>query len=371
MKNIFKIALSAVIIILAGCAQKTDIIIEDFEASELSGWTIEGEAFGVGTVEGTLHNQKEVSGFEGARLANSFHGGDASTGTMISPKFKIKRDYINFLIGGGTREDVYIELVVNDKSEFISRSISASGNLQWSTWNVKKFKGKTAFIRIVDNRTEGRGHILVDHIVMSASIKSEFILDYQLSYKITDKYLLLPIEDKGFESQVYIEEDGKTVSPRYNIRIAQTKVDYWMPLDVEQFKGKTITLNFNKIKKSDIGYGLIKQSDTYEFDYNEKYRPVYHFSPQYGWMNDPNGMVWHNGEYHLYYQFNPYGSMWGNMHWGHAVSKDLKKWEYLPVAIIPDSLGTIFSGSAVIDKNNTANFGENALIAIYTSAGKL
>jgi len=211
---------------------------------------------------------------------------------------------------------------------------------------------------------------VVYHIMQSNSEKSDMIYDYEIPFHISKSFLLIPIEDKGTESQISIKVDGKIILPLYNIRVAQTKVDYWIPLNTEKYKGKNVTLHFNNVKKGNIGYTQIKQSDTFDFDYNEKYRPVYHFSPQYGWMNDPNGMVYHNGEYHLFYQFNPYGSMWGNMHWGHAVSKDLKKWEYLPIALIPDSLGAIFSGSAVTDKENTAGFGNNAIIAIYTSAGK-
>ncbi len=99
----------------------------------------------------------------------------------------------------------------------------------------------------------------------------------------------------------------------------------------------------------------------------EKFRPLYHFTPDQHWMNDPNGMVYHEGLYHLFYQHNPNGSKWGPMHWGHAVSKDLVDWEHRKIALYPDSLGTIFSGSAIVDKNNVAGFGKNALIAFYTS----
>ena len=106
--------------------------------------------------------------------------------------------------------------------------------------------------------------------------------------------------------------------------------------------------------------------------YKELYRPQFHFSPEENWMNDPNGMVYFNDEYHLFYQYHPYGTTWGPMHWGHAVSKDMIHWEHLPIALYPDELGAIFSGSAVVDWNNTTGFFEKdqpGLVSIYTSAG--
>ena len=103
---------------------------------------------------------------------------------------------------------------------------------------------------------------------------------------------------------------------------------------------------------------------------DEQFRPVYHHSPEAKWMNDPNGMFYDEQAqvWHLYYQYNPNDVVWGPMHWGHSVSRDLIHWEHLPVALYPDSLGTIFSGSAVIDRENTAGFGENAVVAVYTQS---
>ena len=108
-----------------------------------------------------------------------------------------------------------------------------------------------------------------------------------------------------------------------------------------------------------------KETSTY---YSEQYRPQFHFSPETGWMNDPNGMVYLDGEYHLFYQHYPDSTVWGPMHWGHAVSTDLVHWEHLPVALYPDSLGYIFSGSAVADTKNTSGLGagNNPLVAIFT-----
>lgn len=102
---------------------------------------------------------------------------------------------------------------------------------------------------------------------------------------------------------------------------------------------------------------------------DEQYRPQVHFSPKKNWINDPNGMVYHNGIYHLFFQYHPYSSVWGPMHWGHATSKDLIRWKEEAIAIYPDSIGTIFSGSAVVDKNNTSGFGKNGkapLVAVFT-----
>jgi len=117
--------------------------------------------------------------------------------------------------------------------------------------------------------------------------------------------------------------------------------------------------------------GEKKESGNRSGDYmDEHWRPQVHFSPESQWMNDPNGMVYHEGEYHLFYQYNPDSTVWGPMHWGHAISKDLLHWEHQPIALYPDSLGTIFSGSAVADVNNTSGFGKDGeipLVAIYTN----
>lgn len=190
-------------------------------------------------------------------------------------------------------------------------------------------------------------------------------------FSIDSNYLLLPIEDNAPEIKMQVKYNDEQPVEVINLRLAHVKADYWVKLDVANYKGSKITIDFENTDKNSWGVKNIKQSDKFEFDYNETYRPQFHFSPEYGWMNDPNGMVYLDGEYHLFYQYNPYGTKWQNMHWGHAVSTDLNSWTYLPTAIAPDSLGAIFSGSAVIDVNNTAGFGKNAMVAIYTSAGRV
>lgn len=183
------------------------------------------------------------------------------------------------------------------------------------------------------------------------------------------KYLLLPIEESAGEAKLYMISDNDVVKT-INVRLAINKVDYYVPLDLSSYNSKSLGFNVQLVPDSAICWNEMKLSDKFDTTNREKFRPAYHFSPAYGWMNDPNGMFYKDGEYHLFYQWNPYGSMWGNMHWGHAVSRDLVTWEHLPMAIAPDGLGTIFSGSAVVDKDNTAGFGANAIVAFYTSAGE-
>lgn len=198
----------------------------------------------------------------------------------------------------------------------------------------------------------------------------------------TKKYLILPVEDVAPSIRLSIIADNDQVDA-LDVRMAVNKIDYMVPVDISAYSGRNIVLRF-AMQTHDAGHdvsvgsapsvqdaafaGGMSLSDTFDASNHERLRPAYHFSPAYGWMNDPNGLVYKDGEYHLFYQHNPYGSRWGNMNWGHAVSRDLTSWQHLPVAIAPDGLGAIFSGSAVVDTDNTAGFGAGAIVAIYTEA---
>ena len=190
------------------------------------------------------------------------------------------------------------------------------------------------------------------------------------------KYLLLPVEEAAPEATVNVLVNNKA-DQSFQVRLAVNRIDYLVPFALEQYKGKTVTFDIHtgnsrtnvRDAMADACWNDLKLSDTFDDANREAFRPFYHHTPVYGWMNDPNGMFYKDGEYHLYYQYNPYGSMWGNMNWGLSSSKDLISWQHHPVAIQPNGLGAVFSGSSVVDKDNTAGFGKDAIIAIYTSAG--
>lgn len=190
------------------------------------------------------------------------------------------------------------------------------------------------------------------------------------------RYLLLPVEENAEIAHIAVINNGTEVQA-LNVRLAVNKIDYFVPLDLSYYKGKDILLNITLRgdrtryieEKYYVCWKNMTYSDTFDTTNKEKFRPLIHHTPLYGWMNDPNGMVYKDGEYHLFYQYNPYGSQWENMTWGHSVSKDLVHWNHLDNAISPDAIGTIFSGSCVVDKNNTAGFGKDAMVAIYTAAG--
>ena len=177
------------------------------------------------------------------------------------------------------------------------------------------------------------------------------------------KYLILPIQETANEVQVCLQT-GKPTDVPMDIRLAIDSINYYVPFALTG--GNAVSIRNTPLHA--ICWGSIYLSNTFDTSNYDDYRPAYHHSPPYGWMNDPNGMIYKDGEYHLYYQYNPYGSRWGNLHWGHSVSQDLIHWKQLSPVLSRDTLGHIFSGSTVIDKHNTAGYGKNALIAFYTSA---
>jgi len=188
------------------------------------------------------------------------------------------------------------------------------------------------------------------------------------------KYVLLPVEEKAENASVRVIGKDNQALRKPNVRLAVDHVDYYVPLEIKDGQLLDIIFHGDRRQTGNVKdyacWKEMKYSDTFDTTNREQFRPAYHHTPLWGWMNDPNGMFYKDGEWHLFYQYNPYGSLWENMTWGHSVSKDLIHWEALPNAIEPDAIGTIFSGSCVVDKNNTAGYGKDAIIAYYTSAAE-
>ena len=205
----------------------------------------------------------------------------------------------------------------------------------------------------------------------------EFLGDNQSLVRINtnNRYLLIPVQERAEMAHVRVVKNNQ-LAQTFNVRLAVDKIDYFVPLDLNAVSGEAVLQvkvpaqqHVNKAFKDYSCWTSMKYSDTFDSRNVEKFRPAYHHSPAYGWMNDPNGLFYKDGVWHLYYQWNPYGSQWENMTWGHSTSTDGLHWTPQPTAIEADALGAIFSGCCVVDKNNTAGFGNGAIVAYYTSAG--
>ena len=222
--------------------------------------------------------------------------------------------------------------------------------------------------------------MLVSLAIAASAQDARFLSSNHCIYRINEQknYLLLPVQEKAEMCNIKVVKNNTQVKA-LNVRLASNHIDYYVPLDLKQFGEDAklaLDIHVNGTYRNDgelSGFTCWKKmlfSDTFDTANREKYRPVYHHTPAWGWMNDPNGMFYKDGVWHLYFQYNPYGSQWENMTWGHSTSTDLIHWTFQGAPIEADAWGTIFSGSAVVDHNNTSGFGKGAVVAMYTSAGE-
>jgi levanase/fructan beta-fructosidase len=208
-------------------------------------------------------------------------------------------------------------------------------------------------------------------MLMTVTVKAQEVLilgdnHAMLKHDQGRKYLLLPVQEKEENAAIAVMDGRNEMVKRLNVRLAVDKVDYFVPVELKDAKLFEITFHGDRRTKGAIKdfacWKEMKYSDSFDTTNREPFRPLYHHTPVYGWMNDPNGMFYKDGIWHLYYQWNPYGSQWENMTWGHSTSRDLIHWESQPTAIEADWLGAIFSGSCITNGND--------VVAFYTSAGQ-
>ncbi len=302
---------------VAAAAKSDDLLIADFEGKTYSGWTVEGDAFGLAPARANVNPPNRVVGYQGKGLVNSYFGEDRSVGMLTSPEITLERQHINFLIGGGSDEGkTCMNLLVDGQ---LVRTAAGSQTkdqgrevLDWKSWDVEPFMGKKAVLQIVDDSRGAWGHIDIDHIVQSDTPRTP-------AFKPTDGKL--PLKSRVSKVPKYtfsetLDEQEKQLADN--------------PL-LERFRASRAKI------------------------LQDPHHPLYHFTSPENRLNDPNGLSFWNGKWHLFYQAYPPEDP--RQHWGHAVSEDLIHWRDLPYAIYPDPEYACFSGSALVE--------EDRVIAMY------
>ena len=386
----------------ANAALADDLLIADFEQPTYGEWKVEGTAFGNGPAWGTLGGQMKVSGFEGKGLVNSYFGGDGPRGTLTSPAFTIERDYIKFLIGGGGHKGkTCMNLLVDSEVVLTSAGPNTepggSEFLNWENWDVRQYKGRKAVLQIVDDASGGWGHVNVDQILQSDAkaakkpapagkprVAASAHPDSSRDLTVTGRYILFPVSNKGQRSLMKITVGDQLVHHLdCDFPPSADAIDWWTYLEMPEYKGKTARITANAAPEI---MAMIESSDEIRHLqplYDEALRPQFHFSQMRGWNNDPNGMCYYDGLYHLFWQCNPAGRNWANMYWGHATSPDMVHWTEQDRALRPFggdvknrhpamAVKNCYSGSGNVDVNNTAGWQEGdakTMVLAFTDTG--
>lgn len=383
-----------------------------FEQSNLQNWTAEGKAFeggptpkgvvpeadGTGSVKKELrqnwkrtpglYTQPPLSGCDGKAFANSFHPQllNRATGSLTSIPFVIQKDYLSFQLAGGraTCPGAFAVNLIAD-GKIVRQGIPKGKEFSRCSFDVRALKGRKAQIRIYDEQVLHGGWIAAGGFAGTDAPTADWIVDEEIpivrrvsekrTFTCDQRYLNIPATRKFPDDAVKLVVDGRVVQEICMSVCDEKDAEFWQFIDLSLWQGKNATLTMTgwSASKNPLA-GAVLDDHIRGLDnlYDEKYRPQFHFTPIQGWNNDVNGTVYYDGEYHLFYQYDPSrgGNIGRNMHWGHAVSKDLFHWKHLPIALgVDPQRGQNYSGSAVVDFNNVAGFqkgSQKTLIAFYT-----
>ncbi len=395
MNWIYKLVLGVIFAATAAAAASEDIVIADFEKS-YDGWRVEGEAFGSapcllarppwpgpysghigsGWANGFHAPAVAPDGRDAALMGSTFQAGKASVGSLVSPVFEIQKPFINFLIGGVRHEKESVQLWIDNQVVASETGPNSATDiiprLDWRTWDVRAHKGKKASIRIVADSTSA--YLMIDQIIQSDVNYSKETP--RRDFSVDKPYLHLPVKQGSRFILLKLSSEG-VPSRKFEIQLAENnqKPDFWVYEDLTAYEGKKLTVEADWLPNGTNDLSallLISRLPGEDNLYKEELRPQLHFSSIRGRLADPVGLVWYDGEYHMFFEHWAYGVGTPVIRsWGHAVSGDLVHWKELPTAIYSDELGTVFSGCGVIDEQNTSGLQTGKkppMILFYTSA---
>lgn len=352
-------------------AARPDRVLADFEGSGFGEWQPSGGA-GFGTGPKTT---RPLPGISGRGYASTENSDPETKGTLTSPPFLIDRDYLNLLIGGDKGGGTFVRLKIDGETAATLPALTAD-RLYPASLDLRPFQGKTALLEIRDTAADKKTDkfVAVDQIVLSDRSSLETL---EKTLKADGDYLLLPVSRSGRPALLKLIAEGE-VFQQGDILLPQGAPEAWISFRLpEDRKGRDIRV---VVENAPPGTHFLEnvRSSSAPHDasslYGEKLRPQFHFSSQSGWLNDPNGMIFHEGEWHLFFQYNALGFDIGNQSWGHAVSTDLVHWKELPHVLPPYvfARGKSYSGSAVLDRENRSGLGTKEsppLLVFFTDTG--
>jgi len=372
MKILSLLSIVAIVSFLISCSGD-DIIVTDFEQGYAS-WTNEGVSFGNSPFLISEGQNTVQGGYSKTGSAVASASSDPGvTGTLTSPEIRVEKRYLVFLFSASNSPDSVGIRLLRDGEEIMTKTGDGERSLSWNHFDLSEYKNSKIRIQLVDNARGARNRLQADYFYFSDKLP---VTEKSKNLTISNRYINLPVRTGDPRKRVIVEIDGEYYD-EFTIELADSAPEYYAFIDAGKFIGKKAEIYTTSIERESKAFKFISVDDEIKNAgdlYNEPLRQQVHFSSKRGWNNDPNGLVYYDGEYHMYYQHNPYGWSSGQKHWGHAVSTDLVHWEELAEGINPRSYGDwVFSGSAIMDPDNTSGFkngDEDVMIIAYTSTGR-